>query len=129
MGERPFGLQVDSAGERLYVANVASNDVSVVDLARLEVLGTIPVGSTPYAVAVTPDGLRAFVTNQHANSISVIDTQQLRVQHEDAGELGLQLGELVLDRDPGGSPGVPREVREPGHHTLGDVNLDATVRL
>ena len=59
-----------------YVANSASNNVSVIDTATNMVVGPpIPVGTDPIGVAITPDGTRAYVTNNGSNNVSVIDTR------------------------------------------------------
>lgn len=57
-----------------YIANVASNDISVIDTASNAVVGTIAVGSSPEGLAVTPDGTRAYVANTGSDTVSVIDT-------------------------------------------------------
>lgn len=60
-----------------YITNVASNDVSVVDLASNTVTATVPVGTTPIGVAVNLAGTRVYVANGGtvgAYSVSVIDT-------------------------------------------------------
>jgi YVTN family beta-propeller protein len=76
VGKAPFGVTYDASGPegpRLFIANVKSADVSVVDpLARRETR-RLKVRAFPYAVAVTKDGSRFFVTNQHDDSISAFD--------------------------------------------------------
>ena len=57
-----------------YIANLDSNDVSVIDTSNDTVLATVPVGSSPFGVAVKPDGTRVYVTNDSDNTVSVIDT-------------------------------------------------------
>ena len=66
VGKRPFGITIDAAGQRAYTANVASDDVSVIDIASGKLIGTVPVGHRPYAVALA--GQHAFVTNQYAST-------------------------------------------------------------
>ncbi|WP_153538642.1 beta-propeller fold lactonase family protein [Streptomyces sp. RB17] len=62
-------------GPNAYVANFASNTVSVIDTASNTVVGSpVPVGTNPAGVAITPDGRHAYVTNQTSNDVSVIDT-------------------------------------------------------
>ncbi len=56
-----------------YVANLNSNNVSVIDIATNTVTNTISVGDKPRSVAITPDGAAAYVTNRESNSVSVID--------------------------------------------------------
>ena len=57
-----------------YIANLDSNDVSVIDTSNDTVLATVPVGNSPFGVAVKPDGTRVYVTNDGDNTVSVIDT-------------------------------------------------------
>ncbi len=74
VGTRPFGLRFGPGGG-LFVGNVGSNDVSVVDPVAGTVTATIPVGERPYGVTFTRD--RAFVSNQYENTVSVIDLETL----------------------------------------------------
>lgn len=84
VGTRPFGLRFAPDG-RLFVGNVGSNDVSVIDPAAGAVLATVPVGERPYGVAFAAG--RAFVTNQYADSVSVIALDTLApVATIDVGE-------------------------------------------
>ncbi|ETX29580.1 beta-propeller fold lactonase family protein [Roseivivax isoporae] len=76
VGTRPFGLRFAPDG-RLFVGNVGSNDVTIVDPVSAETRATVPVGDRPYGVAFA--GGRAFVTNQYANTVSVIDLDRLEV--------------------------------------------------
>ena len=63
-----------SGGTFAYVANGASDNVSVIDVATNTVVGSpIPVGDTPLGIAITPDGTTAYVANFASNNVSVID--------------------------------------------------------
>ncbi|WP_329157456.1 hypothetical protein OHB49_02255 [Streptomyces sp. NBC_01717] len=53
-----------------YVANLGSNNVSVIDTAT----NMVTVGSIPFGVAITPDGLHTYVTNLGSGNVSVIAT-------------------------------------------------------
>ncbi|WP_246139498.1 YncE family protein [Phaeobacter marinintestinus] len=75
VGARPFGLRYAPDG-RLFVANVGTNDVSVIGAQMDNVVATFPVGERPYGVAFAQG--RAFVTNQYADTVSVIDTNSLK---------------------------------------------------
>jgi YVTN family beta-propeller protein len=59
---------------RVYVTNVVSNNVSVIDTATNSVVATINVGASPRQLAVSGDGTRVYVANAGSNSISIIDT-------------------------------------------------------
>ena len=63
-----------AAPGRAYVANSASDTVSVVDTATNTVITAIPVGNGPEGLAVTPDGTRVYVPNWEGGTVSVIST-------------------------------------------------------
>jgi gliding motility-associated-like protein len=57
-----------------YIANLSSNNVSVISTANNSLVATIPVGAGPYGVSVSPDGSRAYIANISSNTVSVINT-------------------------------------------------------
>jgi len=82
VGTHPFALLHDAPRARLYVLNVQSDDVSVLDIGNLDqprLLATVKVGKAPYGAALAQGGTRLFVSNQHADTVSVIDADSLRV--------------------------------------------------
>ncbi|MER5428517.1 IPT/TIG domain-containing protein [Streptomyces sp. NPDC002588] len=74
MGAEPQGIALTPDGTRAYVANRASNTVSVIDTATSTVTHTIPTGAGPTFTAVGPDGTRAYVVLNTDGAVSVIDT-------------------------------------------------------
>ena len=69
VGERPYGLSEGPDG-LLYVANVGSNSVTVLDPVKGTVHADVPVGERPYGVSFAAGN--AYVTDQYADTISVI---------------------------------------------------------
>src|ERR1700694_857434 len=65
-----------SASENLllYVGNSMGDDVSVVDLASLKVIGDITVGKHVHCVALTEDGRRLFTTSEVDHTLIISDT-------------------------------------------------------
>ncbi len=63
VGLGPVGLTFcrTPAGDRMIVANVGSDNVSVIDLAAMTELVRLPTGREPYGVGATPDGSRVFI--------------------------------------------------------------------
>ena len=47
VGQGPHGIAFTPDGKHAYVTNSDSNDVSVIDVAALKVIETIPVGKAP----------------------------------------------------------------------------------
>lgn len=58
--------------KKLYVANIGSGSVSVIDRAR-DTVRSIPTAAGAEGIDVTPDGTQVWVTNRAANTLSVID--------------------------------------------------------
>jgi YVTN family beta-propeller protein len=52
VGNRAWGIALNPDGSKLYTANGASNDVSVVDVKSREELRRIKVGDGPWGVAI-----------------------------------------------------------------------------
>lgn len=75
VGRSPSGMAVDPTGARLYVANRESDTLSVIDLATLATVATVPVGHAPFGV--TCQGGRVFVANVQSGDVSVVDATTL----------------------------------------------------
>jgi YVTN family beta-propeller protein len=59
---------------RLYVGNSRGDDVSIVDLTTLKVIGDIKLGERVHGVTVTPDGKRLFATVESDHTLRIVDT-------------------------------------------------------
>src|SRR2546428_473406 len=90
VGKRPRGVAVRSDGPRgmrftadsrfLFVASEQAHVVSVVDMAQLSVIKSVPTGgSRPVDVAFTLDGSRAYVSHGQSGDVRVLDAVSLRV--------------------------------------------------
>ena len=65
-----------SLAQNAYIANLLSDNVTVVDTRTNAVIGApIPVGDAPRGVAVSPDGASVYVTNVNSGTVSVIDAR------------------------------------------------------
>lgn len=70
---RSHMVSPDADWTRVYVPNIGSATVSVIDVARREVVKHIAVGNGPEGVAVHPGSRELYVANQHDNSLYVMD--------------------------------------------------------
>ncbi|MCZ6689333.1 MAG: IPT/TIG domain-containing protein [Planctomycetota bacterium] len=77
VGNGPWGVAVSPSGDRAYVANRFSSDMSVVDLATHTVVATVPVGPGPRSLDTSVDGSLIFVHNVGDFTLSVIDAVTL----------------------------------------------------
>lgn len=74
VGTKPGATAANPATNRIYVTNLDSNSVSVIDGTTNTVIGQpIAVGANPGGVAVNPRTNRVYVTNSDSSSVSVID--------------------------------------------------------
>lgn len=71
-GSLPRALFAQSA--RLYVGNSVADNISVIDLNSLKVVGDIHVGPHVHGMAVQSDGSRLFSTSEGDNTLRVFDT-------------------------------------------------------
>src|SRR5215470_14536274 len=62
-----------------YITNQGSHDVSVIDLAVLRVVATVPVGRSPAGVVASSRAGRVFVSNPDSKTISVLDMRAQQV--------------------------------------------------
>jgi YVTN family beta-propeller protein len=58
---------------RVFVANYASNSVTVLDAANNSVLATVKVDSHPQAIAIDSSNHKVYVASTHTSTITVID--------------------------------------------------------
>lgn len=107
VGSKPQYIAVTPDGEKAYVANQLSNDVTVIELSSMEVRAIIAVGSDPEEIAITPDGKKAYVANagvtagmseyEFGNTVSVIDAENdLLIKHI---QVGIEPRSVVMDPD------------------------------
>ncbi len=75
-------------GDKVFVTNVGSGDVTVFLRPTREVLATVPVGLGPLGAGVTRDAKRVYIACHIANYVAVIEVETLRVLariHTDPG--------------------------------------------
>jgi YVTN family beta-propeller protein len=77
-GAYPCSLAINQQKNRLYAANLGSNDVSVIDLgaATINVVKRIPVGKWPSDLYLSPDNRYLYVCCKYTNTIQVIDAEK-----------------------------------------------------
>jgi YVTN family beta-propeller protein len=68
----PSSLLAQNA--RLYVGNSIADNISVIDLNSLKVIGDIKVGPHVHGMAVQADGARLFSTSESDNTLRIFDT-------------------------------------------------------
>jgi YVTN family beta-propeller protein len=78
-GKAPVALGVDTTTGRVFVANPASNTVSVLNDDSGALLHTTAVGTTPSDVAVDDTNGQVFIANTGSNTVSVLDNKTGRV--------------------------------------------------
>ena len=96
----PFGVAIAPDKSRAYVSASGSNEVVIVDLAKLAaaahrptaarlandlsasalyVVARVPVGTNPRNIRLSPDGTALYVANRLDDTISVVDTKRAAV--------------------------------------------------
>lgn len=78
VGKGPSLFSPRTPGGRAYLVSEFADTLTVVDLARGDVVARHPTGRRPYPGDVTNDGARAFVPNRTDSTVSVIDLRNGR---------------------------------------------------
>jgi len=69
---QPTGVDFSPNGATAFIANMASDDVAILNAATRTQITIVDVGSAPQGIAVTPDGTKAYVSNYLGRSVSVL---------------------------------------------------------
>jgi len=81
VGSAPAGVAYDSSNGYVYVANSASDTVSVINGATNTVIASIAVGSGPWGVAYDPSNGYLYVTNYYSGTVSIISTSTQAIKN------------------------------------------------
>jgi YVTN family beta-propeller protein len=73
VGIRPEHISFNAKNGMLYVSNLVSNSVSVIDCLTATVSTTLAVGKAPRATGINPENGDVYVVNSGDNNISVFD--------------------------------------------------------
>lgn len=73
-GKTPHALAFTSGGKG-YISNRGSNELTVIDANKLEVIRTIPLSAISFQLALSPDGKLLAIAYKDALKISFIDTE------------------------------------------------------
>jgi YVTN family beta-propeller protein len=71
-GNRPYAIAVNEITNKIYVANLLSTYVTVIDGSDNRT-ATVPVGTNPFAVAVNAETNKVYVVNRGSNTVTVIN--------------------------------------------------------
>lgn len=89
VGTTPLNVVVNPLTNKIYVANLDSNNVTVIDGATNNVTATVPTtGNRPYAIAVNPVTNKVYVANAvtGAGNVTVFDgTTDMAIAHPTVG--------------------------------------------
>jgi len=77
---------------KLYVANIGSGSVTVIDRST-DIVKSLPTGAGAEGIDISPDGREVWVGNRSANTVSVIDASidRVLVTFESGGEMPIRV--------------------------------------
>jgi len=78
-GGGPHGMALHPTRDEIWVTNMETNTISVIDLVEREERLEFPCGAMPVDVVFTPDGRYALVANMQEGNVSVIESESLRI--------------------------------------------------
>jgi YVTN family beta-propeller protein len=74
VGTEPWCVAITPNNAKVYVSNMVSGTVSVINRSTRQVVKTVKVGTEPFGCALSPDGTKLYVTNQSSDDVSLINT-------------------------------------------------------
>jgi YVTN family beta-propeller protein len=78
VGKRPQGAAFSPDYRRLYVTNLDSDSISVIDTAAKTKIADIPTGKGPVRIAVTPDGNTVVYALQPGKAVGFANTKTMK---------------------------------------------------
>jgi YVTN family beta-propeller protein len=87
-GKGAEGIAITPDGREVWVANREADTVSVIGVASLEVVATVPAASFPIRVKITPDGKRALVSCAKTGNVAIFDAASRK-----------EIGRIALDAE------------------------------
>ncbi len=76
--ETLMDMTMDTARQRIYVANSGLNQVEVIDMKTQKLMTPIKVGQLPHSLAMSTDGTTMYVANTGGESISIVDLTKMQ---------------------------------------------------
>ena len=73
VGDEP--IQMILAGDQLFVSNLSSNDLRIIDISTFQVQAHIKTAVQPLDLALTPDGKTLYATNSGTNALTIVDVE------------------------------------------------------
>jgi YVTN family beta-propeller protein len=96
-GAGPQGTEFSGDRKTIYVTNSAAGTISIMDLNKFQVTGTIQTGKWPCRLALTPDGKTLVYALQNSNAVGFADLASKKELKE--LPLGGKLVSLTLSSD------------------------------
>jgi YVTN family beta-propeller protein len=96
-GARPQGTVFSRDWKTMYVTNSEANTISIIDVDKFQVTGTIQTGKWPCRLALTPDGKSVVYALQNTEAVGFADLATKKEVKQTP--LGGKLVSLTLSRD------------------------------
>jgi YVTN family beta-propeller protein len=82
LGEWPSGVAISPDGRYVYVTNMISKNVSVINSEDDKIERTIKLNGLPNAIAISPDGKYLYVTDEENFKLFIIDSKSEKTVKE-----------------------------------------------
>ena len=89
-GQNPYAVAVNPQTNKIYVANNASNNVTVIDGATLQT-ATVAAGVNPISIAVNAATNKIYVANNTSSNVTVIDGATLQTTNVAVGQTSYRI--------------------------------------
>ena len=81
VGEQPIQMLLNKDRNELFVANLGSNNISVINTINFQVETLIPTENQPLDLTFSPDRSKLYVSNSGSASLTIIDTDTHKARY------------------------------------------------
>ncbi len=123
VGKQPSGMDLNSAGNLLLIANRADTAMSVVaiDGKKAKLVGSVEIGVKTAAVSFTPDGKRAFFVKKPQNKVGILDIEGQKVTYDSKKDINVGIRPYNIVVSPKGDIALVNNI---GATDGNDGNID-----
>lgn len=104
VGQQPSGMDLNTNGSLLLIANRAGKSVSVLSVKgkSVKLINTVDIGVPVADVAITPDGRRALIVLKQDNKIGVLKINGLLVSYDKTLDINVGISPYNVEISPKG---------------------------
>ena len=123
VGKQPSGMDLNSKGNLLLIANRAATYISIVEIngKTAKLAGTVEIGEKTAAIVFTPDNKRALFIKKSQNKVGILDIKGKQVTYDSKKDINVGISPYNIVISPKGDIALVNNIGVTGGN---DGNID-----